>query len=34
MMNKVLNVYKTDFKFESFEEVNPYFKKLLMFSSK
>jgi len=29
MMNKVLNVYKTDFKFESFEEVNPYFKKII-----
>ncbi|MCK4664520.1 MAG: V-type ATP synthase subunit A [Bacteroidales bacterium] len=29
MMNKVLDVYKTDFKFESFEEVNPYFKKII-----
>jgi V/A-type H+-transporting ATPase subunit A len=29
MMDKVLEVYNTDFKFESFEEVNPYFKKVI-----
>lgn len=29
MMDKVLEVYHTDFKFESFEEVNPYFKKII-----
>jgi V/A-type H+-transporting ATPase subunit A len=29
MMNKVLDVYKTHFTFESFEEVNPYFKKII-----
>lgn len=29
MMDKVLEVYNTDFKFESFEEVNPYFKKII-----
>ena len=29
MMDKVLEVYDTDFKFESFEEVNPYFKKII-----
>ena len=29
MMDKVLEVYHTDFQFESFEEVNPYFKKII-----
>jgi len=29
MMEKVLNIYHTNFKFESFEEVNPYFKKII-----
>jgi V/A-type H+/Na+-transporting ATPase subunit A len=29
MMNKVLDVYKMQFKFESFEEVNPYYKKII-----
>ncbi len=29
MLDKVLEVYKTEFSFESFEEVNPYFKKLI-----
>lgn len=29
MLDKVLEVYKTQFQFESFEEVNPYFKKLI-----
>jgi V/A-type H+-transporting ATPase subunit A len=29
MMDKVLEVYHTDFEFESFEEVNPYFKKII-----
>jgi V/A-type H+-transporting ATPase subunit A len=29
MMKKVLNVYHTDFKFDSFEEVNPYFKRII-----
>ncbi|MBT3384695.1 MAG: V-type ATP synthase subunit A [Prolixibacteraceae bacterium] len=29
MMNKVLDVYKTEFKFDSFEEVNPYYKKII-----
>ena len=29
MMNKVLDVCKMDFKFDSFEEVNPYYKKLI-----
>ena len=29
MMTKVLDVYETSFKFESFEEVNPYFKKII-----
>jgi len=25
----VLDVFRTDFEFESFEEVNPYFKKII-----
>ncbi len=29
MMNKVLEIYKTQFKFDSFEEVNPYYKKII-----
>ena len=29
MMNKVLEVYKANLKFESFEEVNPYFKSII-----
>ncbi len=29
MLNQVLKVYNTDFKFDSFEEVNPYFKALI-----
>ena len=29
MMNKVLQLCNTQFKFESFEEVNPYFKKVI-----
>lgn len=29
MMDKVLAVYKTSFRFENFEEVNPYFKKII-----
>ena len=29
MMNKVLDVYDTHFTFENFEEVNPYFKKII-----
>uniref|UniRef100_UPI003217F091 V-type ATP synthase subunit A n=1 Tax=uncultured Draconibacterium sp. TaxID=1573823 RepID=UPI003217F091 len=29
MMEKVLEVYNTQFSFESFEEVNPYFKKVI-----
>ncbi len=29
MMDKVLDVFRTDFEFESFEEVNPYFKKII-----
>lgn len=29
MMNKVLDIYKTQFKFTSFEEINPYFKKII-----
>ncbi len=29
MLYKVLDVYNTDFEFDSFEEVNPYFKKLI-----
>ena len=29
MMDKVLEVYNTPFEFESFEEVNPYFKKVI-----
>jgi V/A-type H+-transporting ATPase subunit A len=29
MMNKVLDVYKANFKFETFEEVNPYFKRMI-----
>ena len=29
MMNKVLEIYKTQFKFNSFEEVNPYYKKII-----
>ncbi|MCK5761247.1 MAG: V-type ATP synthase subunit A, partial [Candidatus Delongbacteria bacterium] len=31
MLDQVLNVYNTDFKFDSFEEVNPYFKSLINF---
>ena len=29
MMNKVLDVYKENLKFETFEEVNPYFKRII-----
>jgi V/A-type H+-transporting ATPase subunit A len=29
MMNKVLDIYRTNFKFESFEEVSPYFKRVI-----
>lgn len=29
MLNKVINVLRSDFKFENFEEVNPYFKKVI-----
>lgn len=29
MMNKVLEVYKTQFKFDSYEEVNPYYKNVI-----
>ncbi|MCF6358482.1 MAG: hypothetical protein L3J54_11815 [Draconibacterium sp.] len=29
MMNKVLEICNTQFKFDSFEEVNPYYKKLI-----
>ena len=29
MMNKVLDIYKSDFKFDTFEEVNPYFKRVI-----
>ncbi len=29
MLDKVLDVYRTEFNFDSFEEVNPYFKKLI-----
>ncbi len=29
MLRKVLDVYRTDFKFDSFEQVNPYFKKII-----
>ena len=29
MMEKVLDVYHTDFKFDSFEDVNPYFKRII-----
>ncbi|HKI90145.1 MAG TPA: V-type ATP synthase subunit A [Draconibacterium sp.] len=29
MMDKVLELYNTSFEFESFEEVNPYFKKII-----
>lgn len=29
MMNKVLEIYKTQFKFESFEEVSPYYKEII-----
>jgi V/A-type H+-transporting ATPase subunit A len=29
MMNKVLQLANTQFKFENFEEVNPYFKKII-----
>lgn len=29
MMDKVLDVYRTNFKFESFEEVNPYYKRII-----
>ncbi len=29
MMEKVLNIYRLNFKFESFEEVNPYFKRII-----
>ncbi|MCG6186794.1 V-type ATP synthase subunit A [Maribellus maritimus] len=29
MMDKVLEVYHTDFHFDSFEDVNPYFKKII-----
>ncbi len=29
MMSKVLGIYNTEFKFESFEEVNPYFKRII-----
>ncbi len=29
MLDKVLDVYNTEFEFESFEEVNPYFKRII-----
>ena len=29
MMNKVLEIYRTQFEFDSFEEVNPYYKKII-----
>ena len=29
MMTHVLNIYKKDFRFETFEEVNPYFKRII-----
>eukprot|EP01029_Cantina_marsupialis_P025933 TRINITY_DN6887_c0_g1_i3.p2 TRINITY_DN6887_c0_g1~~TRINITY_DN6887_c0_g1_i3.p2 ORF type:complete len:587 (+),score=83.99 TRINITY_DN6887_c0_g1_i3:1997-3757(+) len=29
MMKKVLDVYKANFKFETFEDVNPYFKRII-----
>ena len=29
MLDKVLEVYRTDFSFDSFEEVNPYFKSMI-----
>ncbi len=29
MMKEVLNVYKTDFEFDTFEEINPYFKRII-----
>lgn len=29
MLEQVLNVYNTEFKFDSFEEVNPYFKSII-----
>jgi V/A-type H+/Na+-transporting ATPase subunit A len=29
MLDRVLDVYNTGFEFDSFEEVNPYFKKLI-----
>ena len=29
MLEKVLDIYKTEFAFESFEEVNPFFKRLI-----
>lgn len=29
MMDKVLEIYHTDFQFDSFEEVNPYFRKII-----
>jgi V/A-type H+/Na+-transporting ATPase subunit A len=34
MLERVLHVYKTGFEFNSFEEVNPYFKRLSMNSSR
>ena len=29
MLEKVLEIYNTGFDFESFEEVNPYFKRII-----
>jgi V/A-type H+/Na+-transporting ATPase subunit A len=29
MLGKVLEVYRTDFEFDSFEEINPYFKRII-----
>jgi V/A-type H+-transporting ATPase subunit A len=29
MMNKVLKIYNTQFEFESFEEVNPFYKRII-----
>jgi V/A-type H+/Na+-transporting ATPase subunit A len=29
MLDKVLEVYNTGFEFESFDEVNPYFKRVI-----
>jgi len=29
MLNKVLDLYYTDLEFDSFEEINPYFKRII-----